>query len=631
MRGDPATPERELTRHHTFDLRPDRDRLDYGCPYELRALGVILLSRGGQSDYWRDLPRFRRQPYLHLKIKEIFGMKSEDLVLVKKEKSRWLENVYNKIKNKLKERKSDFLTSSGIRMKELFTPADIEETDYMKDLGFPGEFPYTRGVQPTMYRGRFWTMRQYAGFGTAEDSNKRYRYLLEQGQTGLSVAFDLPTQMGYDSDAAMAAGEVGKVGVAIDSLRDMEVLFDAIPLDQVSTSMTINATASILLAMYVALAQKRGISLDKIRGTIQNDVLKEYIARGTYIYPPHESMRIITDIFAWSAQNLPNFNTISISGYHIREAGSSAAQEIAFTLADAIAYADAALKAGLDVDEFAGQLSFFFNVHNNFLEEIAKFRAARRMWARIMKERFSAKTEKSMMLRFHTQTAGSTLTNRQVDLNIVRVTIQALAAVFGGTQSLHTNSFDEALALPSENSVRVALRTQQVIAHESGVCDTADPFGGSYAIESLTNELEREATEYIKKIDEIGGVVEAINKGYIQKEIQDSSYKYQKLVETKDAIIVGVNEFGVAEEKAPTILRVDPKLEQYQVGKLQKVRSERDQTAVRSALAAVRLAAQNGQNLMPVIIDAVKVYATVGEISDVMRDVFGTYRETVVI
>ncbi len=471
----------------------------------------------------------------------------------------WAEKVIAGLA-KRPERKNEFRTSSKIEMERCFTP-DFDYPGYDENLGLPGQYPYTRGVQPTMYRGQFWTMRQYAGFGTARESNERYKYLLSAGQTGLSVAFDLPTQMGYDSDAAMAAGEVGKVGVAIDSLADMEILFDGIPLDKVSTSMTINSTAAILLCMYIAVAEKQGVSPDKISGTIQNDILKEYMARGTYIYPPKESMRIITDIFAYCKDSVPKWNTISISGYHIREAGSSAVQEVAFTLADGIAYVDAAIKAGLDVDEFAPRLAFFFNAHNNLLEEVAKFRAARRLWARIMKERFKAKDPKSQMLRFHTQTAGCTLTAQQPDNNIMRVTIQALAAVLGGTQSLHTNSRDEALALPTEDSVRIALRTQQVIAYESGVADSIDPLAGSFLVESLTDQIEKAAQEYIDKIDSLGGAVEAISRGFQQKEIQDSAYAYQRAIETDDMIIVGVNKFTVENEPAPELLKIKEEVE----------------------------------------------------------------------
>ncbi|WP_298437206.1 methylmalonyl-CoA mutase family protein [Geobacter sp.] len=545
-------------------------------------------------------------------------------------KQAWQDTVVAKNIAKAPERKGEFRTTSGIEMERCFTPG-FDYPGYGDDLGFPGQYPFTRGVQPTMYRGRFWTMRQYAGFGTAKESNERYKYLLQAGQTGLSVAFDLPTQMGYDSDAAMAAGEVGKVGVAIDSLADMEVLFDGIPLDHVSTSMTINSTASILLAMYIAVAEKQGVSPDRISGTIQNDILKEYMARGTYIYPPRESMRIITDIFAYCKDSVPKWNTISISGYHIREAGSSAVQEVAFTLADGIAYVEAALKAGLKVDEFAPRLAFFFNAHNNLLEEVAKFRAARRMWARIMKERFGARDPRSMMLRFHTQTAGCTLTAQQPDNNIMRVTIQALAAVLGGTQSLHTNSRDEALALPTEDSVRIALRTQQVIACESGVADSIDPLAGSFLVESLTDQIEKAATGYIEKIDRLGGAVEAISRGFQQKEIQDSAYAYQRAIETEEMIIVGVNRFTIQNEPQPELLKIKEEVEIAQKKALADLKAKRDGEKVRETLKALEAAARGTDNLMPPILGAVKAYATLGEIANVMREVFGVHRETVVL
>lgn len=508
----------------------------------------------------------------------------------------------------------------------LYTPLDVEELDYVRDIGFPGDYPFTRGVQPTMYRGRFWTMRMYAGFSTAEESNKRYRYLLESGGTGLSCAFDLPTQIGYDSDHPMSEGEVGKVGVAIDSLADMEILFDGIDLSKVSTSMTINAPASVLLAMYIAVAEKQGVSADKLRGTIQNDILKEYAARGTYIFPPKPSMRLITNIFEYCSKNVPQWNTISISGYHIREAGSTASQEIAFTIADGIAYVDAAIKAGLNVDDFAGRLSFFWNAHNNVLEEVAKFRASRRVWAKVMKERFGAQKPKSWMLRVHTQTAGSMLTAQQPDNNIVRVALQTAAAVMGGTQSLHTNSKDEALALPTEDSVRIALRTQQIVAYESGLADVVDPLGGSYYVEALTNKIEQEAWDYIKKIDDMGGAVAAIEKGYIQKEIQDSAYKWQMEVENGDRIIVGVNKFQIEEKPVEGLLRVDASVGELQKKKLADLRARRDGNAVTTALEALRKACQDEHvNLMPFILDAVKTYATLGEICGVMREVFGEY------
>src|SRR5713101_7465701 len=523
------------------------------------------------------------------------------------------------------ERREQFGTSSGVDVQRAYDPSDLDGFDFINQLGFPGEFPFTRGVQPTMYRGRLWTMRQYAGFGDAEESNRRYRYLFANGQTGLSVAFDLPTQMGRDPDHQLALGEVGRVGVSIASLEDMETLLAELPLDRISTSMTINATASILLALYLAVAQKRGVGWDKLNGTIQNDILKEYVARGTYIYPPRGSMRIITDIFDFASREVPNWNTISISGYHIREAGSTAVQELAFTLADGIAYVDAALKAGLEVDAFASRLSFFFNVHNNFFEEIAKFRAARRLWAKIMKDRFGAKDERSMMVRFHAQTAGSSLTAQQVDNNVVRVTLQALAAVLGGAQSLHTNSRDEALALPSEAAALLALRTQQVIAHESGLSDTIDPLGGSWYVESLTSELEKKTREYLEKIDDLGGAVAAIERGYMQREIQNAAFIYQREIETKDRIIVGVNEFTSGDTPPGDILKVNPAIERKQKERLARIRAERNAEAAQKTLARVEAIARDGANLMPPIIDAVRAYATLGEISDAMRRVFGEY------
>jgi methylmalonyl-CoA mutase, N-terminal domain len=515
-------------------------------------------------------------------------------------------------------------TSSGIEMKPVFRPDD-SQVDYEHDLNDPGRYPFTRGPYQTMYRGKLWTMRQYAGYATAAESNARYRYLLAQGQTGLSVAFDLPTQMGFDSDHAMAHGEVGKVGVAIDTLDDMAQLLDQIPLDQVSTSMTINATAAILLAMYIAVARKQKVAPDRISGTIQNDILKEYIARGTYIYPPRPSLRIVTDIFAYCAREVPRWNTISISGYHIREAGSTAAQEVAFTLADGIAYVQAAVDAGLKVDDFAPRLAFFFNSHNQFLEEVAKFRAARRMWAHLMRERFNARDERSLMLRFHAQTAGSSLTAQQPEVNIARTTIQALAAVLGGAQSLHTNSMDEALGLPTEHAARIALRTQQVIGYESGVADTADALAGSYAIEHLTNEIERLATDYIRKIDDIGGMLTAIETGYVQREIERAAYDYQRAVEAGEQVVVGVNRFAIDEKSDVPILRVNETLEREQVERLRAVRARRDQQATREALDLVEQAARSDENLMPHIIRAVEAYATLGEISDGLRHVFGEY------
>lgn len=529
------------------------------------------------------------------------------------------------------ERKSQFFTGSGDTLNRLYTPDDLEGFDYMEDLGFPGSYPYTRGVQNTMYRGKFWTMRMYAGFATAEESNKRYKYLVEQGSSGLSVAFDLPTQIGYDSDHALAEGEVGKVGVAIDSLADMEILFDGIPLDKVSTSMTINAPASVLLAMYIAVAEKQGVSSEKLRGTIQNDILKEYIARGTYIFPTEPSMRLITDIFAYCSKEVPLWNTISISGYHIREAGSTAAQEVGFTLADGIAYVEAAIKAGLDVDAFAPRLSFFFNAHNDLLEEVSKYRAARRLWARIMKDRFGAKSQKSMMLKFHTQTGGSTLTAQQPENNIVRVAIQTLAAVLGGTQSLHTNSKDEALALPTEDSVRTALRTQQIVAHESGVTNVVDPLAGSYFIEAKTTEIEKQAMAYIEKIDKLGGAARAIDTGYIQKEIMDAAYQYQKEIEMNERIVVGMNKFQVEEESPKGLLRVDMSVQELQKSKLDTLRARRDNQAVKEKLETLRTACHGTENLMPFIISAVREYATLGEICGVMRDVFGEYEQSIIL
>jgi len=529
------------------------------------------------------------------------------------------------------ERRERFLTSSGIELPNDFNPSNTETLDYESELGAPGEYPYTRGVRSNMYRGRFWTMRQYAGFASAEESNARYKYLLAHGTTGLSVAFDLPTQIGLDSDDTLSAGEVGKVGVAIDSLEDMMRLFDGIPLDTVSTSMTINATASTLLCLYLAVARKQNVSFDKVSGTIQNDILKEYIARGTYIYPPAPSMRLITDTFGFCATEVPNWNTISISGYHIREAGSTAAQELAFTLADAIAYVEAAIESGLKVDDFAPRLSFFFNAHNNLLEEIAKFRAARRIWAHTMRERFGALDPRSLMLRFHTQTAGSTLTAQQPEVNVVRTTIQALAAVLGGTQSLHTNGMDEALALPTERAARVALRTQQVIAHESGIADTVDPLAGSYAIEQLTNEIEHRAVEYIQKIDAMGGMLRAIETGYVQREIQEAAYVYQRSVETNEAVVVGVNRFQIEEETAIQTMRVDPAIEHAQIERLRALRERRDNQLADTLLAQLEAAARSNENLLPRILHCVEAYVTVGEISHTLRRVWGEYREAVTV
>jgi len=544
---------------------------------------------------------------------------------IKEEYKKWSDELEGKLA-KRPERKPEFTNTSGIPLQRVCTPLDVADFGYMKELGLPGEYPYTRGVQPTMYRGRLWTMRQYAGFATAEDTNRRYRFLLDQGQTGLSVAFDLPTQIGYDSDHPLAQGEVGKVGVTIDSLKDMEILFDQIPLDKVSTSMTINSPAAVLLAMYIAVAENHGVASKDLRGTIQNDILKEYSARGTYIFPPKPSMRIITDIFSFCSEKVPQWNTISISGYHIREAGSTAVQEVAFTLADGIAYVEAALEAGLDVDEFGPRLSFFFNAHLDFLEEIAKFRAARRLWATIMRDRFKAKDPRSMMMRFHTQTAGCTLTAQQPKNNIVRVAFQALSAVLGGTQSLHTNSMDEAFALPGEEAVQIALRTQQLIGYESGVVDTVDPLGGSYYIEELTKEIFNRAKEYIDKIDEFGGAASAIEQGFIQREIQDSAYRYQREIEKGERVVVGVNKFQVEEESPKDLLRVDPAVRVSQMERLKRLKSERDNVKVKNILSELRNAAEGKDNLMPIIVDAVKAYATLGEICDALRDIFGEYQ-----
>ena len=537
---------------------------------------------------------------------------------------KWQETTLKKSLDKFKERRERFEASSGIEIPRVSLPTE-ETPDYEQKLGFPGEYPYTRGVQPTMYRSRFWTMRQYAGFSTAEESNKRYRYLLGQGQTGLSVAFDLPTQIGYDADDPIAQGEVGKVGVSISSIHDMEQLFDQIPLDQVSTSMTINAPAGVLLAMYIAVAKRQGADVKKLRGTIQNDILKEYVARGTYIFPPAPSMRLITDIFQFCANEVPGWNTISISGYHIREAGSTAAQEVAFTLSNAIAYVEAALKAGLSVDDFAPQLSFFFNAHNNLLEEVAKFRAARRMWAKIMRERFKAQKPASWQLRFHTQTAGSTLTAQQPENNVVRVTLQALSAVLGGTQSLHTNSMDEALWLPTEKAVRVALRTQQIIAHESGVADSVDPLAGSYLIEYLTGEIEKGAEDYIAKIDDMGGALQSIEKGFMQNEIQNAAYAAQQAVERKEQIVVGVNAFEVKEERSLERLSVDPAIEMGQKLKLKELREKRDQKLAEELLEQLKAAASGTENLMPLFIECVENDITLGEICNTLRVIWGEY------
>jgi methylmalonyl-CoA mutase N-terminal domain/subunit len=537
----------------------------------------------------------------------------------------WESNDVQKTTNRYPERKEEFLTLSDIPIKRLYTPLDWDNEKYLNDLGLPGQYPFTRGVQPTMYRGRYWTMRQYSGFGTARETNDRFKFLLEQGQTGLSVAFDLPTQIGYDSTHPLAAGEVGKVGVVISSLADMEELFDGIPLDKVSTSMTINAPAAILLCMYIAVAEKQGVAMNKLRGTIQNDVLKEYVARGTYIFPPTPSMRIITDIFKFCSDNMPLWNTISISGYHIREAGSTAVQEVAFTLANGISYVQAAIDAGLDVDDFASRLSFFFGSHSDFFEEIAKFRAARRLWARIMKERFKAKDEASCRMRFHTQTAGCTLTAQQPDNNVVRVTLQALQSVLGGTQSLHTNSRDEALSLPTEASVQIALRTQQIIAYETGVGDTIDPLAGSFYLENLTNEIESKAMDYIRRIDEMGGSPAAIEKGFIQSEIHNAAYNYQRLVDEGTRTVVGVNKFCVEEEQDFDYLRLNPETEFTQKEKHRKTIEQRDDSRVNKYLEELRITAEGAENIVPVILKAVKVYTTLGEICDVLRGVFGEY------
>lgn len=536
----------------------------------------------------------------------------------------WEDNVLNPFLSRNMERKSAFVTDSNINIERLYLPKEI---DYVNEIGFPGDYPFLRGIYPTMYRGRLWTMRQYAGFGNAEETNKRFHFLLEQGTTGLSVAFDLPTQIGYDSDHEYAEGEVGKVGVAIDSLEDMELLFNKIKLQNISTSMTINSTAAILLCMYVAIAKKQNADLSKISGTIQNDILKEYISRGTYIYPPEPSMRLVTDIFSWCNKHLPRWNTISISGYHIREAGANAVQEVAFTLANAMAYVSAAINSGLDVNKFGSQLSFFFNSHNNFFEEIAKFRAARRLWAKIMRNKFNATNPESMKLRFHAQTAGSTLTAQQIDNNIIRVTLQALAAVLGGCQSLHTNSRDEALSLPTEESVQLALRTQQIIAYESGIVDTIDPVGGSYFVEDLTNQIENRVLEYIEKIEKLGGSVKAIESKFYQSEIAKSSYEYQKAVENKEKIIVGMNEFVTDEKIRPKVLRIDHSVRDKQIQRLKALKQKRNNLEVHRKLDNLKRAAERSENLIPIILEAVESYATLGEISDALRNVWGEYKE----
>ena len=555
----------------------------------------------------------------------------EKLRKITEERKRWESETVPKWIQTKPERQPEFYTISEIPVKRLYTPEDIRDLDYMRDLGFPGEYPFTRGIHATMYRGRIWTMRQFSGFGTAEQTNQRFKYLLKEGETGLSIAFDYPTIMGYDSDHPMARGEVGKCGVAVSSLKDMEILFDGIPLDKVTTSMTINGPTSMILAMYIAVGDKQGVPREKLGGTVQNDMLKEFIAQKLVIFPPRPSVKLVCDVIEFCVKNLPKWNPISISGYHIREAGANAVQELAFTLADGITYVEAMLERGLKVDDFAHRLSFFFASHNNFFEEIAKFRAARRMWAKIMKERFGAKNPRSMWMRMHVQTSGCTLTAQQPLNNIVRVTLQALAAVLGGTQSLHTNSFDEALALPSELAVRVALRTQQIIAYESGVADIIDPLGGSYYVEWLTNEMEERAWEYIHKIEDMGGVIEAIEKGWLQQEIANSAYKYQREVDMKKRIIVGVNEYTTEEHEEVPLLRIDPKVEEEQIARLQKVKRERDNQKVRQILQKLHDEAEKNVNLMPTIIEAVKAYATLGEICDVLREVYGVYKEMIII
>jgi len=544
---------------------------------------------------------------------------------------KWEEGILKPLLEKRKERSGKFVTASSAEVDRLYVPSSPDHGSYAEKLGYPGQYPYTRGIQPTMYRGRLWTMRQYAGFGDAAETNARFKYLLEQGQTGLSVAFDLPTQVGLDSSHELARGEVGKVGVAIDTVEDMKMLFDSIPLDKVSTSMTINSSCAVVMAMYVVTAEEQGADPSGLAGTVQNDILKEYIARGTYIFPPRPSMRLVTDIFAWCSENMPKWNTISISGYHIREAGSTAAQEVGFTLADGIAYVEAAKAAGLDLEKVGGRLSFFFNAHNDLLEEVAKFRAARRMWAEIMKDRFGVKSPRAQMLRFHTQTAGCTLTARQPDNNIVRVAMQALAAVLGGTQSLHTNSRDEALSLPTEDSVAIALRTQQILAHDTGVANTIDPLAGSFCIENMTDSIENEAKAIIDKVDELGGMVAAIEKGYPQKEIQDSSYRYQMEIENNDRVIVGVNKFTVEENRTPRILKVDPEIGRRQVSRLDDVFAKRDAAKAEKILSGIREAAKGSENLMPLIFEAVRSRCSIGEICGVLRDVFGEHHEQVVL
>ena len=555
----------------------------------------------------------------------------DKLAELAKERDAWEETTLQKTLDRFGERREEFVTTSSAPVKRLYTPADIADFDYERDLGFPGQYPFTRGVHPTMYRGRLWTMRMFAGFGTAEETNARYKYLLEHGETGLSVAFDFPTLYGYDTDAPEAEGEFGKCGVAVSSLADMEILFDGIPVDEITTSMTINGPAAVIWAMYVMAAEKRGIPMEKLGGTIQNDILKEYIAQKSWLLPPRPSMRLIVDTFEFGAKYLPRWNTISISGYHIREAGATAVQELAFTLADGFEYVKAGIERGLDVDEFAPRLSFFFNAHNDFFEEIAKYRAARRIWAREMKERFGAKNPRSWWLRFHTQTAGCSLTAQQPENNIVRTTIQALAAILGGTQSLHTNSMDEALALPSELAARVALRTQQIIAHESGVTNTIDPLAGSYFVEALTNRMEKEAYQYFEKIEKLGGVIPAIERGFFQREIAEAAYRYQHEIDTNQRTVVGVNEYVSEEPLTIPLLQIDPEGERRQLERLARIRRERDNLAVEERLSALRDAAQGTENLMPYILDAVRAYCTLGEICGVLREVFGEYREPVIL
>jgi methylmalonyl-CoA mutase N-terminal domain/subunit len=606
-----------------FGQISEKEKVEIGTRVKPTYGQVSVDSEGKPSFGIIFTPNSESAPKLNQKENE----KKENL---ETELKKWEEGKLKKFLEKNPEREKKFTSASEIEEKRIYTPLDQKEKNYLEELGLPGEYPFTRGVYPTMYRGRLWTMRQYAGFASAKETNRRFKYLLEQGQTGLSVAFDLPTQMGYDSDHPLARGEVGRVGVIIDTLKDMETLFEGIPLDKVSTSMTINAPTAIILAMYIAVAQKQGVEVSKLAGTVQNDILKEYVARGTYIFPPEPSMRLVTDVIEYCTKYMPRWNSISISGYHIREAGSSATQEIAFTLANGISYVNAVLERGLDVDQFAGRLSFFFNSHNDFFEEVAKFRAARRLWAKIMKNRFKAKDENSMQLRFHTQTAGSTLTAQQPENNTIRVAIQALAAILGGTQSLHTNSRDEALALPTEDSVRIALRTQQILAYESGVTNTIDPLGGSYFLETLTDRLEEQAVQYIKEIDDMGGMVKAIEKGFVQKEIAAMAYKYQKEVEKNEKTIVGVNKFQTEEEAKLTLQKIDPQIEREAISNLQKIKAKRDNKLVKSLLEKLRKEAKDEKcNLMPTLIETVKAYTTLGEVCEVLREVFGEFKPQV--